>query len=68
MLQVLMAISHKLTQVNHNVRMDSHVLLTAARQVVSAAGFDDDLEATMNRVSDIEWLGRTRRLVLTKSV
>ena len=63
-----MAISHKLTQVNHNVRMDSHVLLTAARQVVSAAGFDDDLEATMNRVSDIEWLGRTRRLVLTKSV
>lgn len=33
--------------------MDSHVLLTAAREVVSAAGFDDDLEATMDRVSDV---------------
>ncbi|TIA70091.1 hypothetical protein E3P77_00300 [Wallemia ichthyophaga] len=54
--------------VNHNVRMDSHVLLTAAREFVSLPNFDKDLEATMNRVSDIEWLGRTRRLVLTKSV
>ncbi|TIC65155.1 hypothetical protein E3Q01_02332 [Wallemia mellicola] len=54
--------------VNHNVRMDSHVLLTAAREVVSREGFDQDLETTMDRVSDIEWLGRTRRLVVTKSV
>lgn len=39
--------------VDHNVRMDSHVLLTAAREVVSREGFDQDLETTMDRVSDV---------------
>lgn len=33
--------------------MDSHVLLTAAREFVSLPNFDKDLEATMNRVSDV---------------
>ena len=53
--------------VNHDVRLDSHLLLTAAREVVNDPKFDEMLEATMDRVNDIEWLGRTRRIVMSKS-
>lgn len=41
-------------QVNHDVRPDSMIILRAAQEVVSQAGFDDMLDETRDRVDEIE--------------
>ncbi|TKA80981.1 hypothetical protein B0A55_02383 [Friedmanniomyces simplex] len=46
------------------VRADSVPMMNAFRQICSEPGFDDFLEATLNRISDIESLGRTRELTI----
>jgi len=46
--------------INHNVSIDSTVMLHAAREVVEEEGFDDVLDAVRDRVDDIESLHRTR--------
>lgn len=46
------------------VRADSVPMMNAFREVCSEEGFDEFLEATLNRISDIESLGRTRELTI----
>lgn len=45
------------------VRADSVPMQNAFREVCDQAGFDAHLEATLDRISAIESLGRTRELV-----
>ncbi|ODV93275.1 hypothetical protein PACTADRAFT_77653 [Pachysolen tannophilus NRRL Y-2460] len=45
------------------VRADSVPMMRAFHEVASQPGFDDLLERTVQRISDIESLGRTRELV-----
>jgi hypothetical protein len=45
------------------VRADSVPMQIAFREICSQKGFDKHLEDTLNRISDIESLGRTRELV-----
>lgn len=45
------------------VRADSVPMMNAFREVCSEEGFDDFLQATLDRISAIESLGRTRELV-----
>ena len=45
------------------VRADSVPMQNAFREICSEEGFDDFLEATLDRISAIESLGRTRELV-----
>ncbi|KAK2742379.1 hypothetical protein FQN55_007913 [Onygenales sp. PD_40] len=46
------------------VRADSVPMQIAFREICSQPGFDDHLEKTLNRISDIESLGRTRELTV----
>jgi hypothetical protein len=46
------------------VRADSVPMMRAFRYVCSQPGFDSFLEKTLNRISDIESLGRTREISL----
>ena len=46
-----------------DVRASSVPMQTALREICSQAGFDKHLELTIQRISDIESLGRTRELV-----
>jgi hypothetical protein len=46
------------------VRADSVPMMNAFREICAQEGFDDFLEATLNRISDIESLGRTRELTI----
>lgn len=46
------------------VRADSVPMQVAFREICSQEGFDDHLEATLTRISDIESLGRTRELTI----
>jgi hypothetical protein len=46
-----------------DVRADSVPMQRAFREICSEPGFRDHLEATLQRISDIESLGRTRELV-----
>lgn len=46
------------------VRADSVPMMNAFRDICSTAGFDERLEATLERISAIESLGRTRELTL----
>ena len=39
-------------------------MMNAFREVCNEEGFDEYLEATLNRISDIESLGRTRELTI----
>jgi hypothetical protein len=39
-------------------------MMNAFREICAEEGFDDYLEATLNRISDIESLGRTRELTI----
>ena len=48
---------------NAMVRADSVPMQNAFREVCAQPGFDDHLEATLDRISAIESLGRTRELV-----
>ena len=48
---------------NAMVRADSVPLQNAFREICSAEGFDEHLEKTLDRISAIESLGRTRELV-----
>lgn len=48
---------------NSIVRADSVPMMQAFREIASMPGFDDLLDETMDRVSAIESLGRTRELV-----
>lgn len=48
---------------NSFVRADSVPMMQAFYEIAEMPGFDDLLEDTLNRVSDIESLGRTRELV-----
>lgn len=48
---------------NSFVRADSVPMMQAFHEIASMPGFDDLLEETMDRVSAIESLGRTRELV-----
>lgn len=48
---------------NSFVRADSVPMMQAFREIASMPGFDDLLEETLERVSAIESLGRTRELV-----
>ena len=45
------------------VRADSIPMLNAFRQICSEPGFNEHLQATLDRISAIESLGRTRELV-----
>ena len=45
------------------VRADSVPMQRAFRSICSEEGFDEYLEATLQRISDIESLGRTREVV-----
>lgn len=45
------------------VRADSVPMQRAFRSICSEEGFDDYLEATLQRINDIESLGRTREVV-----
>ncbi|KAK7207745.1 hypothetical protein BZA70DRAFT_272107 [Myxozyma melibiosi] len=47
-----------------HVRADSAPMMEAFRQICAEPGFDNLLEETLDRVSAIESLGRTRELVL----
>ncbi|KAK2812794.1 hypothetical protein FQN50_001123 [Emmonsiellopsis sp. PD_5] len=46
------------------VRADSVPMQIAFREICSQPGFDDHLEKTLDRISDIESLGRTRELTV----
>lgn len=46
------------------VRADSVPMMNAFRQICSVEGFDEHLEGTLDRISDIESLGRTREITL----
>lgn len=46
------------------VRADSVPMMNAFREVCAEEGFDDFLEATLDRISAIESLGRTRELTI----
>ncbi|KIP11242.1 hypothetical protein PHLGIDRAFT_83667 [Phlebiopsis gigantea 11061_1 CR5-6] len=48
--------------INHDVTPDSLLLLRAAREVVEAEGFDEQLDDVRDRVDEIESLHRTREL------
>ena len=52
------------TQVHHDVRPDSMLILHAARQVVEEDGFQDTLDSVRARVDEIESLHRTRELTV----
>lgn len=45
------------------VRADSVPMLNAFRQICSEEGFEEHLQATLDRISAIESLGRTREIV-----
>ncbi|KAL8967522.1 MAG: hypothetical protein Q9183_002877, partial [Haloplaca sp. 2 TL-2023] len=45
------------------VRADSVPMLNAFREICSQEGFDEHLQATLDRISAIESLGRTREIV-----
>jgi hypothetical protein len=45
------------------VRADSVPMQRAFRSICSEEGFDEYLEATLQRISDIESLGRTREVI-----
>lgn len=47
-----------------NVRADSVPMMNAFREICSQEGFDEHLEATLDRISAIESLGRTRELTI----
>lgn len=47
-----------------NVRADSVPMMRAFHEIASQPGFDELLEDTMDRVGDIEALGRTREVTL----
>lgn len=47
-----------------NVRADSVPMMNAFREICNEPGFDDYLEATLQRISDIESLNRTKELTL----
>ncbi|PPJ59230.1 hypothetical protein CBER1_05325 [Cercospora berteroae] len=49
---------------NANVRPDSVPMMNAFREICSEEGFDEFLEATLERIGDIESLGRTRELTI----
>lgn len=49
---------------NAQVRADSVPMMNAFRQICSEEGFDEFLEATLQRIGDIESLGRTRELTI----
>lgn len=46
------------------VRADSVPMQNAFREICSRPGFDEHLEATLDRISAIESLGRTRELTI----
>ncbi|KAM0802196.1 hypothetical protein BDR22DRAFT_887862 [Usnea florida] len=46
-----------------NVRADSVAMQVAFRQICSEPGFEEHLQATLDRISAIESLGRTREIV-----
>ena len=49
---------------NSLVRADSVPMQNAFREVASEEGFDQYLEDTLQRISDIESLGRTREITI----
>jgi energy-coupling factor transporter ATP-binding protein EcfA2 len=49
---------------NAMVRADSVPMMNAFREVCGEEGFDEFLEATLERIGDIESLGRTRELTI----
>lgn len=51
-------------QIQHNVRPDSNLILSAAQEVAKEAGFDDLLDNVRNRIDEIESLHRTRELTV----
>jgi len=48
--------------IQHNVRPDSNLILSAAQEVVNEEGFDELLENVRARIDEIESLHRTREL------
>ena len=53
------------TQINHDVRPDSNLILHAAQAVTEEEGFDDLLQGVRDRVDEIESLHRTRELTVS---
>ena len=51
-----------LSQTNHEVSPDSFLIFRVAREVVEEQGFDEVLEAVLNRVGEIEKSRKVRCL------
>ena len=51
--------------INHNVRLDSFLILHAAREVVEEEGFEERLQSVRDRIDEIESLHRTRELTVS---
>lgn len=54
----------KFSQVNHDVRLDSALMLCAAREVVEEEGFEEMLDSVRARVDEIESLHRTNEVTV----
>lgn len=57
--------SYLQTQINHDVRPDSNLILHAAQTVTEEEGFDDLLQGVRDRIDEIESLHRTRELTVS---
>jgi len=68
-LPVTSALAPNLTtssQIQHNVRPDSNLILYAAKQVTEEDGFDELLDGVRDRIDEIESLHRTRELTVSR--
>lgn len=52
------------SQIQHNVRPDSNLILYAAQEVASENGFEELLQNVRDRIDEIESLHRTRELTV----
>jgi len=61
---ILMLFFYFFFQIQHNVRPDSNLILSAAQEIINEAGFDELLENVRNRIDEIESLHRTREITV----
>ena len=65
---IILPLQKKNTQINHDVRPDSNLILHAAQEVTEEEGFDDLLQSVRDRVDEIESLHRTRELTVSFTI
>ena len=58
--------SYPKSQIDHDVRPDSNLILHAAQAVTEEEGFDDVLQGVRDRIDEIESLHRTRELTVSR--